>query len=254
MALIQLNFNSKCLGMRTNINVIIPESEEIFTTNFKKDLKTLYLLHGLGNDYSAYTRYTNIERYAASKNIAVVMPSADHSFYTDMEYGHKYFTYISEEVPNFVRNIFPLSDKREDNFIAGHSMGGYGSFKFALLKPDSFAAAASLSGALNINRFFTEGPLNGFNTKSIYGDAKSITNTENDLFYLLENNAKNNIILPKLYQTCGTEDFLYEDNTKFRDLANNLNIDLTYEEGPGEHEWGFWDASIQRVLDWLPIK
>ena len=253
MSFIQLNFNSKCLGMRTNVNVIIPESDEIFTANFNKNLKTLYLLHGLGNDYSAYMRYTSIERYALKKNLAVVMPSADHSFYTDMEYGHKYFTFISEEIPQFIRNIFPLSDKREDNFIAGHSMGGYGSFKTALLKPESFSAAASLSGALDINHFFTEGAKNGFNTKSIYGDMKTLENTDNDLFYLIKKHAENGIILPKLYQTCGTEDFLYEDNIKFRDLAQKLKLPLTYKEGPGEHEWGFWDNAIKDVIDWLPL-
>ena len=253
MSFIQLNFNSKCLGMRTNVNVIIPESDEIFTGQFNKNLKTLYLLHGLGNDYSAYMRYTSIERYALKKNLAVVMPSADHSFYTDMEYGHKYFTFISEEIPQFIRNIFPLSDKREDNFIAGHSMGGYGSFKIALLKPESFAAAASLSGALDINHLFIEGPKNGFNTKSIYGDMETLENTDNDLFYLIEKHAENGVILPKLYQTCGTEDFLYDDNVRFRDLAQKLKLPLTYKEGPGEHEWGFWDNAIKEVIDWLPI-
>lgn len=254
MSFIQLNFNSKCLGMRTNVNVIIPESDEIFSDKFSKNLKTLYLLHGLGNDYSAYMRYTSIERYALKKNLAVIMPSADHSFYTDMEYGHNYFTFISEEIPRFIRNVFPLSDKREDNFIAGHSMGGYGSFKTALLKPESFSAAASLSGALDINHLFTEGPKNGFNTKTIYGSQDSLENTDNDLFYLMKKHADNGTFLPKLYQTCGTEDFLYEDNIKFRDFARELNLPLTYKEGPGEHEWGFWDNAIKEVIDWLPIE
>ncbi|MDR2879591.1 MAG: esterase family protein, partial [Fusobacteriales bacterium] len=234
-------------------NVIIPESDEIFTGQFNKNLKTLYLLHGLGNDYSTYMRYTSIERYALKKNLAVVMPSADHSFYTDMEYGHKYFTFISEEIPQFIRNVFPFSDKREDNFIAGHSMGGYGSFKTALLKPESFAAAASLSGALDINHFFIEGPKNGFNTKSIYGDIKTPENTDNDLFYLIKKHAENSTVLPKLYQTCGTEDFLYDDNVRFRNLAQKLKLPLTYKESPGGHEWEFWDNAVKEVIDWLPI-
>ena len=61
------------------------------------------------------------------------------------------------------------------------------------------------------------------------------------------------VILPKLYQTCGTEDFLYDDNVRFRDLAQKLKLPLTYKEGPGEHEWGFWDNAIKEVIDWLPI-
>jgi len=253
MALIKLNFKSKCLAMQIDVTVIIPENEQMSSTGFNEKFKTLYLLHGLTNDSSIYTRYTNIERYASDKNLAVVMPSVHHSFYTDMKYGHPYFTFISEELPNFVRNLLPLSANREDNFVAGHSMGGYGTFKLALTKPEAFAAAASMSGVMDINYFLQDGVFEGFNPKSIYGDVKNLAGTENDLFYLLEKNVKNKVPLPKLFQICGTEDFLYESNIRFRDFANKLNVELTYVEKPGEHEWGFWEDAIKRIVEWLPL-
>jgi len=58
-------------------------------------------------------------------------------------------------------------------------------------------------------------------------------------------------VKPRLYQCCGTEDFLYADNVRFRDVVRKLPLDLTYEEGPGEHAWAYWDKMIQNVLKWM---
>ncbi|MNO08323.1 hypothetical protein D3C81_2309100 [compost metagenome] len=58
---------------------------------------------------------------------------------------------------------------------------------------------------------------------------------------------------PLLYQCCGTEDFLYKDNQTFRKACAKTSLSLTYEEGPGEHEWGYWDTKIRDVLAWLPL-
>ncbi len=259
MALIQMNFNSRLLAMQTQVNIIIPESHKMLTQDFNHKFKTLYLLHGLSNDNTTYTRYTSIERYACARNLAVVMPAVDHSFYTDMKYGHPYFSYISEELPCFMRNLFPLSEKREDNFVAGHSMGGYGSFKLALTRPGAFAAAASMSGVMDINyllkdKLIKEEVLEGFNPQSIYGESGSLSNTKHDLFHLLERNVQDKVPLPRLLQICGTEDFLYRDNLAFRDLCRCLGVDLMYDEGKGEHTWDFWAERIKQVIDWLPLE
>ncbi|MEJ7242949.1 esterase family protein, partial [Staphylococcus caprae] len=89
------------------------------------------LLHGLSSDETTYIRYTSIERYANEHQLAIIMPNVDHSGYANMVYGHSYYDYILE-IYEYVHQILPLSRKREDNFIAGHSMGGYGTIKFAL--------------------------------------------------------------------------------------------------------------------------
>lgn len=98
---------------------------------------TLYLLHGLSDDDSIWLRRTSIERYVAQMGIAVVMPQVHRSFYTDMAAGGQYWTFISEELPALARSFFPLSAKREDNFVAGLSMGGYGALKLGLRKPET---------------------------------------------------------------------------------------------------------------------
>jgi putative tributyrin esterase len=183
------------------------------------------------------------------------MPQVHRSFYTDMASGNRYWTFISEEVPALARAMFPLSAARADNFVAGLSMGGYGAFKLALSHPDRFAAAASLSGALHMARAVAisqPDPVWQADLKLIFGPARRVAGSPNDLFHLAKGAAAAGGPLPKLYQWCGTEDFLYADNVAFRDHAQSLSLPLTYEEGPGDHSWPHWDRQIQRVLAWLP--
>ncbi len=261
MALIKCDFFSEVLTISTSMTVILPEdtSTQIGLINNRKagKIPTLYLLHGFSDDHAIWTRRTSIERYAAEYGIAVVMPQVDHSFYADMEYGKRYWTFISEELPRIARVFFPLSADREDNFVAGLSMGGYGAFKLALRKPKDFAAAASLSGVVDIvNRLKTaqqEDNLVGNALFHVYGN-RNIKDTEQDLFYLIQQLKKSGESIPQLFQACGTEDFLWEDNKKFHHFAKEQDLPLTHTFTSGTHEWGYWDQKIQEVLTWLPIR
>lgn len=258
MALIHCDFYSEVLGVSTSMDVILPQytKTQIGMEGSKKQEKypTLYLLHGLSDDHTIWQRRTSIERYVSDLGLAVVMPSVGRSFYTDMKNGYKYFTFISEELPKLARSFFHLSDKREDNFIAGLSMGGYGAFKVALSCPYKFAAAASLSGVMDIvetatsrDEFMKQEMLN------IFGDLDNIKNSEHDLFFMIEQLCGSNSPKPKLYQCCGTEDFLYNQNIAFKNMIEQTKFEYTYEEEPGVHEWGYWDRKIQDVLKWLPL-
>jgi putative tributyrin esterase len=188
--------------------------------------------------------------------MAVIMPNVHRSFYTDMAHGGRYWTFVSEEVPALARSIFPLSAERADNFVAGLSMGGYGAFKMALAHPERFAAAASLSGAVEIRDAVNEDnpdqdPEWLDMMRSIFGaDLKKVADGPDDLRTLARQAAQSSQ-KPRLYQCCGNEDFLYRNNLSFRDFVRNLPLDLTYEEGPGEHTWAYWDKMIQRVLTWM---
>ncbi|SFS62359.1 alpha/beta hydrolase family protein [Paenibacillus sp. BC26] len=255
MALIQCDFYSEVLGLSMSMNVILPQAapSQIGMASHagQQKHKTLFLLHGLSDDHTIWLRRTSIERYVAELGIAVVMPAVHRSFYTDMVFGGNYWTFISEELPAIARSFFPLSDRREDNFVAGLSMGGYGAFKLALNKPDSFAAAASLSGALHLRDLSERWP---FEYNLIYGSTNKLNELPNCLFLAAKQLAESGKPIPMLYQCCGTEDFLYDHNAQFLEHALKLRLPLTYEEGPGEHEWGYWDKQIQRVLAWLPLK
>ncbi|WP_025689104.1 alpha/beta hydrolase [Paenibacillus zanthoxyli] len=259
MALIECRFYSETLGLSTSMTVILPQKTKTqigMSSNARNGLHpTLFLLHGLSDDHSIWLRRTSIERYAANLGIAVVMPQVHRSFYTDMAYGGRYWTFISEELPALARSFFPLSAERKDNFAAGLSMGGYGAIKLGLRKPEAFAAAASLSGALDVAHLH----INHGNTMSkqefemIFGN-EDISGTDEDLLALIRKVDASSGPKPLLYQCCGTEDFLYEDNLRFRDAARATSLSLTYEESPGTHEWGYWDAKIQDVLAWLPLR
>ena len=255
MALIHCDFFSESLRISTSMYVILPQNTTAqigMEGKVKKQLHpTLLLLHGLSDDHSIWLRRTSIERYVASLGLAVVMPAVNRSFYTDMAYGQKYWTFISEELPEIARSFFPLSSAREDNFVAGLSMGGYGAFKLALRQPLKFAAAASLSGSMNITTLSERLPSE---IELIFGDYNKISGSENDLFHLAKKLAASDGQKPMLYQCCGTEDSLYKDNIDFMQHCKNLKLEHTFEEEPGIHEWGYWDKKIQRVLEWLPIQ
>ncbi len=271
MILNEVNFFSESLGMRTTLSVILPQpkladelssptprsANKISQSKRKPPYRTLFLLHGYSDDHTAWQRWTSIERYVEGMNLAVVMPGVHLSFYSDMAHGGKYWQYISEEVPAVVRELFSLSSERADNFVAGLSMGGYGAFKLALTYPERYAAAASLSGAVDIRE---EVRAHGepdeeiwlANMRNVFGDLRKVRGSQHDLFKLAEKVARGTGARPRLYQCCGTEDFLHADNLRFRNHLRTLGLDLTYEEGPGEHNWAFWDMMIQDVLAWLP--
>lgn len=257
MILTEANFFSETLGMHATLGVILPQRALVDAQSKRKPkYRTLTLLHGHSDDHTAWQRWTSIERYVEGLNLAVVMPSAHLSFYTDMVYGGNYWQFISEEVPAVTRDMFPLSAARADNFVAGLSMGGYGAFKLALTHPERYSAAASLSGAVDIREVVKpndepESDAWMAEMHHVFGDLGKVPGSENDLFTLAEKVAKDKV-KPKLYQCCGTEDFLYADNLRFRDFVQKLPLDLTYAEGPGEHNWAYWDSMIQKVLAWLP--
>ena len=266
MAIFKCSIFSKELLSNVDVNVIIPtpNSDITFfgdTPEYPKKgekFQTLYLLHGFSADFSDWARNSGIERYVQNNYLAVVMPSINNSRYCNLPGGQNYYNFYTEELPRIMRSIFPLSDKRENNFIAGLSMGGFGAFKAALTKPENYKAAASLSGGLisrkagevNEKRPVTDNKW----VKSAYGENNERNDdTKEKLIYILENLVKENKVIPELYISCGTEDFLYDDNIYFRDEGIKLGGKIEYEEASGAHDWDFWDPFIRKVVDWLPL-
>jgi putative tributyrin esterase len=257
MALVHCQFFSQVLGLMSTMSVILPDplppEKEVTPAGRPGRYPTLYLLHGMSDDHTVWLRRTSVERYVEGLSLAVVMPAVQRSFYADTVSGQPYWTFISQEVPFVARSFFPLSAAREENYVAGLSMGGYAAFKLALTYPERYAAAASLSGALDVVHLAQEEEAAGLGEmKQIFGEVKALAGGPNDLFSLAAQAAAQSGPRPSLYQWCGTDDFLYEDNLHFRDHAEALGLSLVYEEGAGGHEWACWDAQIQRVLAWLP--
>jgi len=247
MALLRCDFRSDVLRLQTSMSVILPPGVAPATGH-----PTLWLLHGMSDDHTAWTRQTSIERYVSDTGRAVVMPQVDRSYYADMAHGHKYWTFVSDELPRIARSFFRLSERRADNAAAGLSMGGYGAFKLALNFPERYAAAASLSGALDPASLGRAEPQRQHDWEGIFGAPPRIAGTEADLFSCADAVAGGPHRDLRLYQCCGTEDFLLANQRGFRDHALKLGLDLTCEEHAGfGHTWDYWDQQIQRVLAWL---
>lgn len=247
MAHLVVDYYADALGVQTRMHVLLPQRLAAGKA------KTLYLLHGMSDDEGTWMRRTSIERYAEEKGLAVVMPDGGLGWYTDMYRGLAWFKFISRELPALCRRFFPiLSDKREDTYIGGNSMGGYGALKCALRAPRTFSKVISLSGALDavdtaINNTV---PATRRYWEDVFGPAEDVSGSENDLF-AAATALTDPALRPRIYMWCGTEDFLYAQNTRMRDHLRALGYDLTYEESPGDHQWKYWDKKIADALDWL---
>lgn len=255
MAFIQCNFFSKTLRMGTNINLIIP-SPDINGWSFSPGMKfkTVYLFHGSYGDCYDWIVKTRIEQYAQARNLAVVLPSVENSYYQDMQHGERYLSFLTEELIDFSRTVFPLSDKREDNFTAGYSMGGYGALKVALTKPEQFSKAVSLSGSVDLAfllKDYDGNEVEPFRLYDIFFDPARVEGTDADLIYLISRLKDESRPIPDLFLSCGTEDFLYPCNLSAKEKLKRLDVSTRFEEHPGAHTWDYWDFTIQHALDWL---
>ena len=249
MALIHLDFFSNVLGKCVKADVILPQSttgQIGLEGNAGNEFPTLYLLHGMSDDETIWQRRTAIERYATYRGCAVVMPTSDLGWYTDMECGYqRYYTYIAKELPAICRSFFRgMSAKRELNWVAGLSMGGYGALKIGLNESESFSRAICLSGAYTVE----DRPYAPY-WNAIFGEGEA--REKHTITHAIETLAKENRQKPLIYMACGTEDALLPDSRKTRDMLKKDGFDVTYAEAPGGHTWEFWDKQIEiALLDW----
>lgn len=245
MALIHCNWRADSLGLACSFDALVPEQAA-------GPHKVLYLLHGMSDDHTIWQRRTAVERYVEPLPLVVIMPAADRSFYVDMARGPRYGTMLAEELPRVVANLFHVSAAREDTFVAGLSMGGYGAFKLALDHPERFAAAASFSGAVDMGFRLNGGDAGWLREmEGIFGPAAEFSGGPHDLLALATRLAATDQLPPRLYQWCGTDDFLIEHNRNFVAHARKLGLPVDYSEGAGGHTWDRWDDQLRRFLVWL---
>ncbi len=253
MAFLQIQFFSKALNVASTVNVILPEANQGIGVTASEDQalpKVLYLLHGYSDDHSIWMRRTSVERYAAAHNLAVIMPAVNHSFYCNEVHGERYWDYVSEELPKTMHRFLRLSDKPEDTAVAGLSMGGYGAMRLALTYPERFAAAGSFSGAVDITGIFGRHREDGVGV-SIFGDLRDLSGTEFDLKYLMKRNG-GAPRKPRLYVSCGTKDFLYQNHQAFVPALEENGWKVTrHDEPEATHEWELWDREIRKFIAFL---
>ncbi|CAA9324544.1 MAG: Putative esterase [uncultured Friedmanniella sp.] len=253
MAHLRCDFYSDALALSTSMTVLLPQptTTQIGMTGQagSEPPPVLYLLHGLSDDDTTWLRRTSVERYVSELGWAVVMPQVHRSFYADEHLGGAFWTFVSDELPALVHRFFRVSSARADTFVAGLSMGGYGAFKLALRQPHRFAAAASLSGVLDLGALVRSGDLppspdHRMLTRILGPDR--VLAPEDDLLALARR--ADPATLPALHLSCGTEDVLLDGNRAFEATCAEAAVPLTTAYRPGEHEWGLWDAGLVDVL------
>ena len=246
MAICEFHLNQNTvLEKMTALTVIVPD-------NKPGPFPVLYLLNGLSDDHTAWTRRTSLERYLESGwqdslPLIVVMPNGERSFYTDAKERLKsnFETYITQDIIGFVDRTFRTIPTREGRVVAGLSMGGYGAFKLALKHPDKFCAAVSHSGAVDFARGdFTRTDDWGQEWRPIMGSHPA--GGPDDIFALAESIDRSH--LPALRFDCGTEDFLLDHNRALKAHLTALGIPHEYEEHPGGHDWVYWNFHILDTL------
>ncbi len=248
MALIRLDHTPETIKVNTPLNIILPDPASAKQLPIR-NRKVLYLLHGLSDDASAWQRYSSIENIANQYGLVVVMPSVGRSFYADLPNGQQYFTYLIEELPQYLKDVFNLDPKREDTLIAGLSMGGYGVLKAAMNFPERFFAAASFSGVVSMEILrVLKDDTRKQEFEYIFGDLEKIFDSEHDPMVWLRKAAQNIPALPHLYIACGRQDDLYPVNMLAHKVLTEMGIPHEYYEEDGKHDWDFWDKQIKRFL------
>ena len=230
MARIQCNVISYILHRTVDMTIVLPTVTMPGCTKdahhvYPHPYPVLYLLHGMGNNHQQWCGYTNLERYAEERQIAVVMISGENKFYLNWD-KDLFYDFIETELPECVTNTFPISSRPEDTYIAGLSMGGFGALYHGLKNPEKFRAIGAFSAAVGVPE------LKEYNLSDIPLSPECC---------------------PALYITCGEDDFLYKNNQEFIRHLDENKIDYTWVSEPGyEHEWRFWDLAVERFLDWMP--
>ncbi len=248
-ALTKMRMFSPALGMCVTLDIVLPVRKDHAPGH---KLPVLWLLHGAYGCHSDWLRLTSVVRYAAPYDLALVMPSAHNSGYTDMAHGQKFYTYISKELPEALPKMLNLSTCREDNFIAGLSMGGAGSMMIGLSNPEKYAAIGCISaGAVNAEGSLHNGPRHALT----FGDAPA-EGTYKDPLGCAQSIVDQGLPCPRVYHACGDADFLLPSAHRARDFFQALPgnpFDYTYHEDPGAHSWEFWDVHIKEFIEFLNL-
>lgn len=236
MAYIRCDFKSLVLDMRTSMIVFLPDEKKV------SEAPVVYLLHGLSDNSTAWSRWSNVERYAIEHGVTVVMPEVQRSFYTDMSLGLDYFKFVSVELREICHHFFNTPTAANKSYVMGLSMGGYGALKCALTYPKKFAGCAAFSPACDIESLMIDNvKMNKKEMKAIFGEKLQ----SKDSIFSLVKKVKN---APFIYLACGEEDFIFSHSEKLNAALEEKDLDYKYEHWSGIHDWAFWDEAVKKAF------
>ncbi|BBH20539.1 alpha-xylosidase [Paenibacillus baekrokdamisoli] len=260
MAMLQVNFFSKAMRREVTFHALVPLDVMEFpgqTKTEKKPIKALYLLNGYSGTYSDWISFSRIRELSDKYRVAVFMPAGENHFYLDdVDKGALYGEYVGNELVAFTRDMFPLSHRREDTFIGGLSMGGYGAIRNGLKYAEHFSRIIALSSAIitykiaNASVDYNDGIADYKYFTRVFGDLDQLQGSDKDPEALILSLKRKEAAVPGLYLACGSEDFLLDVNQQFRDFLIAEQVEITYVESSGAHTWDFWNEYIEKALLW----
>ena len=260
MAVIQCEYYSNALCGFTSFAAILPidlpPTAELPPRYAAGPWPTLYLLHGYSGAHNDWLRNSPVEALAAQYGIAIIMPEGGNRFWVDNpETNIRAGEFLGKELIQVTRTMFNLSHKREDTFIGGLSMGGYGAVRNGLKYHDVFSAILAFSSAL-ITGAYARGE---FETKPelglpssyyfhVFGPKENMAGSDMDPVALAKQCLGKDA--PALFLACGSEDFLFGRNTELHDALTEMGYPHEWWVEPGIHDFDFWNRAIKAALPW----
>lgn len=252
-----LSLKSEILGMERKYAVYLPPGYE----TSERSYPVLYLLHGSGDDQTGWVQFGEVLhitdkaiKKGKSTSMIVVMPDANtkQKGYTNAPNGWKYEDFFFEEFMPHVEQKFRIKKEKRYRALSGLSMGGGGTFFYALHRPDLFSSACPLSAST--------GPLTR-DDASHYLKRRGITEAkEQEIDKWFDNYSVVNRVktLPekdlksiRWYIDCGDEDFLFEGNSLVHIELMKRRIPHEYRVRDGKHNWTYWRESLPEVLEFV---
>lgn len=259
MAYYQIKFYSNSLKRSTSFEMFLPNDvrEDIpqeDTEYSRRKMKTLFLLHGYTGCAENWVPQNLAEKY----NFAIVMPNGENGFWLDgLSTGHHYCTFLGIELVNYLRKTFGLAMNADETYIMGMSMGGFGALHTALYYPDRFGRLAALSSALIVHEIahMKEGGGNPVANYAYYhecfGDLETVEESDNNPETLVKRLKENGQKIPAIYMSCGTEDFLLENNRELHAFLDSIHVEHIYLESAGNHDMTFWSEYAVKFVEMM---
>lgn len=253
MAFVKLQYKSMALTRGVTVNIFLP-SDGISGTETELPYRTVYFLPGYSADSTEIMTYLGIRRECELKGIAVVIPDGYNSFYVDhMKRGTGFSAFVGRELVEVTRKFLPLSHRREDTYIGGISMGGYGALLNGLRFRDTFSKIAVLSPSADCFDLLCGHPEMGFGEEifsNTFGSREEYYAGDTNLEKFYSETDKEEI--PELFIACGEQDGLVLPAVeRFEKKLSDCGIPYVSKGGQGSHELDYWERMLDPAFSFL---
>jgi len=254
---IRATVKSKMLMRATDVHVFLPFHDGYPDT--KAPFPTLYFLPGYSANAEEIATCLPMRQMSAKYGVAIIIPDGENSFYSDHpERATLHGRFVEEELVQITRRLFPqLSHKKEETFIGGISMGGYGAAVHGLHGHETFSKIMMLSPAIDAEQLFAvelegEKVFSGSMLDSMLFGKEAYTNSHMNPRKAIADLKAAGAEIPRMYMCCGMQDpLVYDACVSFKNYLAEQNVPLTYVEGDGVHDIPYWDMQLEDCFAFL---